>query len=100
MKKVAVLAALTAVLVLGGCAPQPAVTHPYPLDADRIREDTEYMCNVIGPRVAGTEKETEACNWLQTQLEEMGFSGLYCRIEKDIIDKNVGKGVLSYELSY
>jgi aminopeptidase YwaD len=50
------------------------VTHPYPLDADRIREDTEYMCNVIGPRVAGTEKETEACNWLQTQLEEMGFS--------------------------
>ena len=74
MKKVAVLAALTAVLMLGGCAPQTAVTHPYPLEADRIREDTEYMCNVIGPRVAGTEKETEACDWLQEQLEGMGFS--------------------------
>lgn len=74
MKKRTVLAALTAVLLLAGCAPQPAVTHPYSLDADRIREDTEYMCNVIGPRVAGTEKETEACNWLQEQLEGMGFS--------------------------
>ena len=38
MKKVAVLAALTAVLVLGGCAAKPAVTHPYPLEADRIRD--------------------------------------------------------------
>ena len=74
MKKVTVLAAVLAALLLSGCAAEPKASHPYPLQADRIREDTEYLCNVIGPRVAGTAKETEACDWLQEQLEELGFS--------------------------
>ena len=74
MKKVTVLAAVLAALLLSGCAAEPKVNHPYPLQADRIREDTEYLCNVIGPRVVGTAKEAEACDWLQEQLEELGFS--------------------------
>ena len=67
-------AALLAALLLAGCAPAQKQSHPYPLDADRIRADTEYLCNVIGPRVVGTEKEREACDWLQEQLEGLGFS--------------------------
>ena len=74
MKKRGVLAAFMAVFMLAGCAAEPKPTHPYPLQADRIRADTEYMCNVIGPRVAGTSKEREACDWLQEQLQGMGFS--------------------------
>ena len=74
MKKLTVLTALLAVLLLAGCAAEPKTTHPYPLQADRIRADTEYMCNVIGTRLVGTAKETECCDWLQEQLEEMGFS--------------------------
>ena len=74
MKKVTVLSVMLAVILLAGCAQQPGTTHPYPLQADRIRADTEYMCNVIGIRLAGTDKEREACDWLQEQLEGMGFS--------------------------
>ena len=74
MRKTTAIALLLAGLMMVGCAAKPKQTHPYPLQADRIRADTEYMCNVIGPRVAGTAKETEACDWLQEQLEEMGFS--------------------------
>ena len=74
MKRVTVLAVLMTALVLTGCAARKKPEHPYPLQADRIRSDTEYMCNVIGPRVAGTAKETEACDWLQERLEGMGFS--------------------------
>ena len=36
-------AAVLAVLMLSGCAQTEKQKHPYPLDADRIREDTEYM---------------------------------------------------------
>ena len=64
MKFKAIFAALVAALMLAGCAAQSQQTHPYPLDADRIRADTEYLCNVIGPRVVGTAKEVEACDWL------------------------------------
>lgn len=74
MKKVTVLFALLAVILMAGCAPEPETTHPYPLQADRIREDTEYLCNEIGIRLVGTEQETQACDWLEEQLEGMGFS--------------------------
>lgn len=74
MKRKAALFVLLAAFLLTGCGGQEGQRHPYPLQANRIQADTEYMCNVIGPRVAGTEKEVEACDWLKAQLEEMGFS--------------------------
>jgi len=45
-----------------------------PLSEERIIENTEYLCNVIGIRVTGTEKEKETCDWLEGQLEQIGFS--------------------------
>ena len=59
------------ILLFSGCGSR--YEHPYPLDEDRIRADTEYLCEQIGPRPTGTEKEVEACDWLEEQLEEMGF---------------------------
>ena len=67
-----ICAAVLLVLLLTGCGPR--YEHPYPLNADRIRADTEYMCNVIGPRPTGTEKEEEACDWLEEQLAGIGFA--------------------------
>lgn len=74
MKKAAALILLLLMCLAAGCDSEPASTHPYPLQAERIKADTEYMCNVIGPRVVGTDKEVEACDWLKEQLEGMGFS--------------------------
>lgn len=56
--------------LLAACAPR----QPYDLDAGRIRADTEYQCDVIGIRPAGSPKERETCDWLQSRLEELGFS--------------------------
>ena len=64
-------AALLTVLVLTGCGPRTVQSE---VDADRIREDTEYLCSTIGVRVTGSEKERESCDWLEGRLEEMGFS--------------------------
>lgn len=72
MKQRIICAAVLLTLLLTGCGPR--YEHPYPLNADRIRADTEYMCNEIGPRPVGTEKEVEACDWLEEQLETLGFS--------------------------
>lgn len=58
-------------LVLTGCAGSGQL---YDLSAKRIREDTEYLCLEIGDRVTGTQKEVQACDWLEKQLEEAGFS--------------------------
>lgn len=74
MKRAAALILLLVMCLAAGCGSESASTHPYPLQAERIKADTEYMCNVIGPRVVGTEKEVEACDWLKEQLEGMGFS--------------------------
>lgn len=63
--------ALALCLLLAGCTP---VSSPHGLDARRIRADTEYLCNEIGDRPTGTEKESAACGWLEEQLEEAGFS--------------------------
>ena len=62
--------ALCAVL-LTGCQ---AKDSRYPLDAKRIESDTRYLCEVIGPRPTGTSKDGETCDWLEEQLEQMGFS--------------------------
>jgi len=53
-----------------GCS----VREEYPLDAGRIQKDTEYQCDVIGVRPTGTDKEKQTCDWLEGQLEDMGFS--------------------------
>ena len=52
---------------LTGCAGQE--TAPYGLDAARIQADTQYLCNEIGDRPTGTEKETAACDRLEGQPE-------------------------------
>ena len=58
-------------ILLAGCAKSSA---PHNLDAERIRAHTEYLCLEIGDRPTGTEKERAACDWLEEQLEAMGFS--------------------------
>lgn len=72
MRRALICLSLLMALLLSGCG--QSVEHPYPLSADQIRADTEYMCNEIGPRPTGTEQEVEACDWLEEQLEGMGFS--------------------------
>lgn len=66
--------AVLAALCLTLCACSGEEDSPYPLSARRIREDTEYLCLTIGDRPTGTEKERQACDWLQEQLEQAGFS--------------------------
>jgi len=66
-----ILAVALCAFVLVGCQEKDT---RYPLDAARIKEDTRYLCEVIGPRPTGTDKEKEGCDWLEEQLEEMGFS--------------------------
>lgn len=61
------LAALA--LLLSGCGRQD-----YGLSVRRIRTDTEYLCEQIGDRPTGTDKERAAARWLEEQLEEAGFS--------------------------
>ena len=60
-------------LLLSGCG-GPAPKKSYSLDAGKIQADTEYLCNEIGDRPTGTDKERTACDWLEKQLEEAGFS--------------------------
>lgn len=61
------LAAL--ILLLPGCG-----RRDYGLSAQRIQADTEYLCEQIGDRPTGTDKEQTAANWLEERLEEAGFS--------------------------
>ena len=46
----------------------------YDLDVSRIREDTYHLCNEIGIRVTGTEKEKEAADWIMESLQDAGFT--------------------------
>lgn len=71
-RKCCVLMILLA-LILSGCSGR--VEHGYELNADRIRADTEYLCNEIGIRVTGTEKEEEAADWIEESLRRAGFEG-------------------------
>lgn len=59
-------------LLLSGCGRN--AEHPYELSAQRIKEATEYLCNEIGDRPASTEKSVMACDWLEEQMLELGFS--------------------------
>ena len=71
MKRIVFLVAAICMVLLSACGRQD---DRYPLDAGRIEADTRYLCEVIGPRPTGTEKEREGCDWLEEQLEEIGFS--------------------------
>lgn len=51
-----------------------AAKEPYPLHAKQIQEDTEFLCQTIGIRPAGTDKESEACDWIADELQTAGFS--------------------------
>ena len=68
------LAALFSVLWLlfTGCSGR--MTETYDLNAARIRDDTVFLCNEIGIRVTGTEKEKEAADWIEKALRENGFT--------------------------
>lgn len=72
MRKLAlVLTALSVVCALSGCARGETEKNSM---AQRLEEDTRYICQEIGIRPTGTEKERETCDWLEQQLEELGFS--------------------------
>lgn len=45
------------------------------LDPQQISRDTHFLCNEIGIRVTGTEKEREAADWIEDCLRQAGFSG-------------------------
>lgn len=68
MKRMLPLLAALA-LLLSGCG-----RRGYDLSARRIQADTEYLCEQIGDRPTGTDKERAAADWLEGQLEEAGFS--------------------------
>lgn len=57
------------ILLLSGCG-----RRDYGLSVQRIQADTEYLCEQIGDRPAGTDKERAAADWLEERLEEAGFS--------------------------
>lgn len=64
--------ALCAALALGtGCT---AGEVRFDLDVGRIEADTRYLCQEIGIRPAGTAAEIAACDWLEGELETLGFS--------------------------
>ena len=44
------------------------------ISAHQIQKDTVYLCEQFGSRVTGTQQEREACDWLEKELETMGFS--------------------------
>lgn len=68
-------------LLLSACG-TTAPKGDYGLDAGRIQADTEYLCNEIGDRPTGTAKERAACDWLEEQLEEIGFSSQTGTLER------------------
>lgn len=64
------LCALALLLVLTACGANPSDR----ISAEQIRKDTVYLCEQFGSRVTGTGQEREACDWLEKELEAMGFS--------------------------
>lgn len=58
-------------VLLTGCGQREP--ERWPVEAGRIRQDTEYLCIDIGPRVTGGEAERAAADWLAGRLEELGF---------------------------
>lgn len=68
MKRILPLLAVL-ILLLSGCS-----RRDYGLSVQRIQGDTEYLCEQIGDRPTGTDKERTAAHWLEEQLVEAGFS--------------------------
>lgn len=56
------------------CSSFSSAKEPYPLHAEQIQNDTEFLCHTIGIRPAGTDKEAEACDWIAGELHAAGFS--------------------------
>lgn len=73
-------------LAMTGCSGKGADS--YHLDIARIREDTEYLCNEIGIRPTGTEKEVETAEWIAASLRSAGFEADLSRM---IFDGAAGK---------
>lgn len=44
------------------------------VDASRMMEDVSYLSETIGPRVAGTEAEKQAANFIRKRLESYGYT--------------------------
>jgi len=65
------MAMLLVLLTLAGCG-KPAADAFLP-DLSRIRDDTVYLCEEIGVRVTGTEKERETADWIVESLGKAGF---------------------------
>lgn len=65
--------ALLVLTVLVFSLVRQSLPEAYDLVLSRIRRDTIYLCNSIGIRVTGTEKETEAGNWITEMLHDTGF---------------------------
>lgn len=63
---------LLSCLILAACS--NAVPDEPALDVSRIRADTVYLCNDIGIRVTGTEKEVQTADWIEDTLHEAGFA--------------------------
>lgn len=68
------LAAFIILVVLLTTAFLPRENREYDLSADRIRQDTLHLCNTIGIRVTGTDKEREAADWIAESLADAGFA--------------------------
>lgn len=66
-----VAASFLALILL--CSSACAITE-FPLSADNIRLDTEYLCNEIGIRVTGTPEEVLTADWIESRLLSMGYS--------------------------
>jgi carboxypeptidase Q len=76
------LACLTAASLLGGSAPEP----PPPL-AERLRaeafrthgayEDLAWLCDRIGPRLAGSPQLDQAIQWAQARLKAAGLENVH-----------------------
>lgn len=58
-------------LLLGGCT--ASKEQMLDLDANRIREDTIYLCRQIGIRVTETPEERETADWIADTLRQAGF---------------------------
>lgn len=66
--------AFAVLLLLMLLAFRPGASEDYDLSADRIRENTFYLCNTLGIRVAGTEQEVKTADWIADTLTQMGFA--------------------------
>lgn len=65
-------AALVLALLLAGCGPAGGAAGD--VDRGALRQTTEHLAGVIGPRECGGDKEREAADYLTERLRELGYS--------------------------